>query len=1587
MATTTLSKGQITITDFTDPPILVLSPSSILIPSESDGSYTGSYSATVTVYVGGSISTDWTFTKTDGTGITSTFNPITQTVTIAEDALTVDSSYIDIVASRADFDDLTVRLPVVKILRGIDGVVGMNGVAAYLTNPTHDLLANKDGVVYPGEYAGASTAFVIFEGGTDSSSTWTFTLGTPTSGLTVTKTNNVISVTGLTADSGYVDITASKTGYTDIVLRFSVTRISEAADGVSPRIVNLTADYQAVNYDKDGNNPSPSGTIVLTAKSQNTIGTMYYRFTVDSVLIGSVVVSSTGTATANYNIPTTYFNTPKSVKVEMSDTNFGTVVDDDTLAIVATRIGQTGSAALYLELTNDTHVIPANSLGEPSTYIGAETTASLYLGGVDDSSNWTIDSTASAGITYTKSNNNRTATITAVTTAFESGYIDFTATRAGYATQTIRFSVTKAKGGANAVVSNLSNDSHPLPSDKDGVVSSFTGATTTMYVYVGGTDDSTNWTYTTSASSGITYTGANTRVVAVTAMSVDSGYIDITATKSGYSNQVQRFSIVKQKQGNTGTNAFGLSIYATSYIFREDKSGAVQPDYITIKANKQNITTAVAWTTTVTLRSTTDPASAVTTTGDTVYLHKADFGSNTTIDITGTSSSYSDTITVTRVREGSDSVYASNSNSVHQVSAYADGTVKSYVGSGTTLSVLEGGSALVWVSAATTLVNGTYKVTSTTINPAGAITVPSITSATVGDLSAMAAATNTVTITYNISYKTYTGVTGTITTVQTIDKKLDTPSVEISATNSSFAYNALGTTPSPSSSVITANAIGVSATPYYEFYVGDTLAQSKSTTVTYNYSPNASYSNMPQTVTVKVYPTAGSAVVLAQASIGMNATRTGDTGATGTSALNLTYTNDSLVVQQTAAGVSTWTGSGGTLQVYEGATALTLSSNTQSTTTPSTSGQYVLDITKLSGDTLTEPAITGQNTTTTTIADWAGTLTTITVYRITAYIKRTNGTNSTISVDVSISPAKSGANGNDATSYWLATSTPAVQKSISGVYTPASITYNIKSATGTASPVNYAGRFIIATSTDGNTYTDQYTSSTNESSYTYTIPAGIKTIRVRAYLAGGTTTLLDELITTIVSDGATGTAETLPTTVELSTDYQFISYDAAGAPTPSGTLNLTARAYNTNGIVWNRFTVDGVVQGSIIPGSNDFAFIYETSGSTSPLNSSTVITLRAGFENTTGTATWSATAYNSSGSSIGSVSLTGTAANIRTLTAAQFGANGTTTAYVIVTATSGTLSDSIMLYRHNLDETLASTPKAFLTNHTYTVPADAGGTVVSYEGASGIMKVFIGQLRLTNITNPKVVFSLIGYTGFSTTYPTAQPGIIINPDTGAYAVTGNLTGAAGGTITIRATIDGSLTVDRIFNIRKSSAASSQPILTLTHDAPIIGSYSIPSSYFSGTKTIKVELSRSYVSATFGAVIADSTVSLSATKVGSTGQSNYRIYIAGSPTSTPATPSNTINGATPAGWSATPISGLTEGQAQYQSDGTMASGTDVTTWSTPYLSYFKVGSLSAITATIGLLRTTTSGQRVEITDNVIRVYDSSNTIRVKIGNLA
>lgn len=139
--------------------------------------------------------------------------------------------------------------------------------------------------------------------------------------------------------------------------------------------------------------------------------------------------------------------------------------------------------------------------------------------------------------------------------------------------------------------------------------------------------------------------------------------------------------------------------------------------------------------------------------------------------------------------------------------------------------------------------------------------------------------------------------------------------------------------------------------------------------------------------------------------------KAGVEGADGVDAITTFYDNQAHTVPVTNTGVETWTGSGGTLNVFDGTTELILDSNSQLTTYPTTNGRYRLNITKVSGDTLTEPTITGAGTVGATLGVFDGNLTTATQYLVDIYVKALDGTEYNPKFKISLSPSFEGAEG------------------------------------------------------------------------------------------------------------------------------------------------------------------------------------------------------------------------------------------------------------------------------------------------------------------------------------------------------------------------------------------------------------------------------------------------------------------------------------------------------------------------------------------------------------------------------------------------
>jgi hypothetical protein len=293
----------------------------------------------------------------------------------------------------------------------------------------------------------------------------------------------------------------------------------------------------------------------------------------------------------------------------------------------------------------------------------------------------------------------------------------------------------------------------------------------------------------------------------------------------------------------------------------------------------------------------------------------------------------------------------------------------------------------------------------------------------------------------------------------------------------------------------------------------------------------------------------------------------------------------------------------------------------------------------------------------------------------------------------SISKAKAGADGTPATVYEVRSSLGVIKRNNSGGYTSPTITLSSFSTTGSAAPAPYFGRFILSTSTNDVDYTNTYTSSADEETYTYTLPSSINFLRVRLFLAGGTATLLDEEIIPVADDGANGVDGDDGVNAQLLTltsTSQTITFDGNGAANPA----------------------------------------------------SQTISFTAVLQNVTGTATFTATAFNAAGTSLGAITLGGSG-NTRTLTNAQF-TGFANTQYVTVTASLSGLSDTVTVVR--LADGLNNIT-GFLTNESVTLAASSTGVVSDFSTATGTFNVFRGLSAVTTGVTYSIVGTPTGITG------------------------------------------------------------------------------------------------------------------------------------------------------------------------------------------------------------------------------------------------
>ncbi len=123
----------------------------------------------------------------------------------------------------------------------------------------------------------------------------------------------------------------------------------------------------------------------------------------------------------------------------------------------------------------------------------------------------------------------------------------------------------------------LSNENQTISTDADGNCKNFPEVATTVSVFMGSVDVTSKAAYTVTKSSGITGSwNLSTKTYTVTALSTDSGYVDISVTYSKLKGS-RRFTIAKLKAGAIGPAGTGVSVDVSSIEYQVGNSGTVKP--------------------------------------------------------------------------------------------------------------------------------------------------------------------------------------------------------------------------------------------------------------------------------------------------------------------------------------------------------------------------------------------------------------------------------------------------------------------------------------------------------------------------------------------------------------------------------------------------------------------------------------------------------------------------------------------------------------------------------------------------------------------------------------------------------------------------------------------------------------------------------------------------------------------------------------------------------------------------------------------------------------------------------------------------
>lgn len=299
-----------------------------------------------------------------GTGTSATWSNITG----ASDSLLVvyenatyfsnDVAYLRAVATDSNVYD---ECSVVKVR---DGAPGDAVDSVILSNESQMVPCDQNNDPVTDAFTNCTTTITIYEGNEDHTSEWTISVDT-NHGVTGTynSSTHVFSATGLSATTGYVVFTCTKTDHATLTKTYSLVKVKAGADGqpgTSPTIYTLDVDSLVINKAENGT-LTPS-VIHLNGYSQTgDAARTAYTGWLKILNANGTVVSSSRASEMAYTVPSTATKLTAQLCASASSS---IVYDTQTILMVADgATGSSGANALNFILGNYSDVIPCTSAG------------------------------------------------------------------------------------------------------------------------------------------------------------------------------------------------------------------------------------------------------------------------------------------------------------------------------------------------------------------------------------------------------------------------------------------------------------------------------------------------------------------------------------------------------------------------------------------------------------------------------------------------------------------------------------------------------------------------------------------------------------------------------------------------------------------------------------------------------------------------------------------------------------------------------------------------------------------------------------------------------------------------------------------------------------------------------------------------------------------------------------------------------------------------------------------------------------------------------------------------------------------------